>query len=157
MNKLILGLIFLFTTYSSLAAITINQPATTGNSNSVPQATNATNVNGGTVVATTGAFSGAISANGGLTVNGTSVTADLSATSISIGGSSLIAGQCASATTTVIGATTTMVVFSSPTTYPGDGDAWDSYISAANTVVTKVCAIVAGTPVTSTYNIRVIQ
>lgn len=84
-------------------------------------------------------------------------SAPLSATTVSIGGAALVAGACASATTTVTGATTAMVVNTSPTTYPGDGNIWESYISAANTVITKVCAIVAGTPVASTYNVRVSQ
>ncbi len=78
-------------------------------------------------------------------------------TTASIGGGALAAGACASGTTTVTGAATTMTVSTSPNTYPGDGYIWQSYVSAADTVTTKVCAIVAGTPTASTYNIRVIK
>jgi hypothetical protein len=56
----------------------------------------------------------------------------------------------------VTGAAVGMTAFSSPTTFPGAGNLWHSYVSAANTVVTEVCAIVAATPVVSTYQIRVI-
>lgn len=78
-------------------------------------------------------------------------------TTTSIGGGALGAGACASADTTVTGAATTMTVTTAPNTYPGDGYVWQSYVGAANTVTTKVCAIVAGTPTASTYNIRVIK
>jgi hypothetical protein len=78
-------------------------------------------------------------------------------TTASIGGGALAAGACASANTTVTGAATTMTVTTSPNTYPGDGHVWQSYVSAADTVTTKVCAIVAGTPTAGTYNIRVIK
>ncbi len=79
----------------------------------------------------------------------------LSAVSASIGGSALIAGACATTSTTVTGATVGMAVYSTPTTFPGAGNLWHSYISAANTVVTEICAIIAATPVASTYQIRV--
>jgi hypothetical protein len=81
----------------------------------------------------------------------------LSGTTVSIGGSALAAGQCASGTAAVSGATTSMVALASPTAYPGDGMAWRSYVSSANTVTVKVCAEAAGTPAASTYNVRVIQ
>jgi len=80
-----------------------------------------------------------------------------SGTTASIGGGALVAGACTSAATTVTGAATTMTVTTAPNTYPGDGYIWQSYVSAANTVTTKVCAIVAGTPTASTYNVRVIK
>lgn len=80
-----------------------------------------------------------------------------SGTTASIGGGALGAGACASANTTVTGAATTMPVATSPNTYPGDGFVWQSYVSAADTVTTKVCALVAGTPTASTYNVRVIK
>lgn len=81
----------------------------------------------------------------------------LSGTSGSIGGGALIAGQCASGTATVTGATTSMVALADPNTYPGDGTIWDAQVTSANTVTTKVCAIIALTPTASTYNIRVLQ
>lgn len=81
----------------------------------------------------------------------------LTGTSASIGGGALLAGACASTDTTVTGATVGMAAVSNPTTYPGNGSTWFSYVSAANTVTTKVCAIIALTPSASTYNIRVLQ
>ena len=81
----------------------------------------------------------------------------LTGTSASIGGSALAAGQCSSGTAGIMGATTSMAVVATPNTYPGDGMAWRSYVSSANTVTVKVCAEVAGTPAASTYNVRVIQ
>ncbi len=83
--------------------------------------------------------------------------APLSGTSGSIGGSALTAGGCASGTATITGATTSMVPKASPNTYPGDGMVWEAYMSAANTVTVKVCAVAAGTPTASTYNVRVLQ
>jgi hypothetical protein len=77
--------------------------------------------------------------------------------SASIGGGALGAGVCAGTATTVAGAAVGMSVIATPSTYPGDGNYWVSYVSAANTVETKVCAAVAGTPTASVYNLRVVQ
>lgn len=76
--------------------------------------------------------------------------------SATMGGSVLLAGACASTTTTLNGVTIGMGVLVTPTTYPGDGVTWTGYVSAPNTVVLKVCAIVGLTPTSSTYTIRVI-
>lgn len=81
----------------------------------------------------------------------------LSGTSGSIGGGALLAGACATGTLTVTGATTSMIALTDPNTYPGDGAYWDAYVSSANTVTVKVCAVIALTPTASTYNVRVIQ
>lgn len=81
----------------------------------------------------------------------------LNGTSGSIGGGALLAGACSSGTTTVTGATTSMVALADPNTYPGDGAYWDAYVSSANTVTVKVCATVALTPTASTYNVRILQ
>jgi hypothetical protein len=89
--------------------------------------------------------------------NGTQILPTLSGTSGSIGGGALIAGQCATGTLTVTGATTTMVALTDPNTYPGDGTIWDAQVTAANTVTVKVCAIIALTPTASTYNVRILQ
>jgi len=91
---------------------------------------------------------------GGFAFSGTKTTV-LTATTASLGGSALTAGQCVSNTTTVNGASTIMTATVTPNTYPGDGNYYFAYVSAANTVTTKVCAAVAGTPTASTYNIRV--
>lgn len=91
--------------------------------------------------------------------NGTvfNVAGTLSGTTGSIGGAALTAGQCASGTVSVSGATTSMTVSVSPNTYPGDGMIPWGYVSASGTVTVKVCAEAAGTPTSSTYNVRAIQ
>lgn len=115
--------------------------------------------NGGVQLgAPTGADCGAgcFNVSSDLRVNNASVK-QLTGTSGSIGGGALVAGQCASGTVSVTNSTTSMAVIASPTTYPGDGAEWSSFVSAAGTVTVKVCAIVALTPTASTYNVRVIQ
>jgi hypothetical protein len=81
----------------------------------------------------------------------------LSGTTGSIGGGLLTAGSCASGTATITGATTSMTAIADPNTYPGDGNVWSADVTSANTVTVRVCAIVALTPIASTYNVRVIQ
>jgi hypothetical protein len=83
----------------------------------------------------------------------------LSGTTGSIGGSALTAGQCATGTVTVTGATTSMVAAVSPAggTSPGTGYVWQGQVTSSNTVTVSVCAIAAGTPTSTTYNVRVIQ
>jgi hypothetical protein len=101
------------------------------------------------------------SATGTQAVNAAYVSAalPLTGTSSSIGGSSLVAGACASATVTISGATTSMVAVASPTggVDPGNGFVVQAMVSAANAVKVKVCALVAGTPAAATYAVRVIQ
>lgn len=79
------------------------------------------------------------------------------ATSASIGGSALTAGQAVSATVNVTGATVGMAVAVSPSTYPGDGVTWGGYVSAPGVVTVKITGIIAVTPTASTYNVRVIR
>lgn len=76
-------------------------------------------------------------------------------TTIPIGGAALLAGACTSSVSIVTGAASGMVATVTPSTYPGDGVTWEAYINTTNQVTTKVCAIVAGTPTASTYNVRV--
>jgi hypothetical protein len=77
----------------------------------------------------------------------------------SIGGAALTAGQCTSGTVAITGATPSMAVSVSPAAgiSPGPGFVWQGYISSAGTVSVQVCAIAAGTPAGTTYNVRVIQ
>lgn len=97
-------------------------------------------------------------AGGVLTVDTSgNVLAGGTGTTASIGGGALLAGACASNTATITGATTSMVADASPATYPGDGNYWLAYVSASNTITVKVCAVVAGTPTASTYNVRLIR
>lgn len=83
----------------------------------------------------------------------------ISATTNPIGGSALLAGACSATTTTVTGARITMGVSVTPatTTSVGDSAFWKGYVSANDVVTTKVCEVVAGTPVATAYNIRVTQ
>lgn len=84
------------------------------------------------------------------------VSAILTGTTGSIGGSALLAGACASGTVAVTGSTTTMTVNVTPNTYPGDGTLFYGYVSTNGTVTVKACAIIALTPTSSTYNVRVV-
>jgi len=81
----------------------------------------------------------------------------LTGTTGSIGGGALLAGACASGTVAIAGSTTGQNAQASPVTYPGDGFDWSAYVSAPGTVTVKVCGFIAGTPVASNYNVRVIQ
>lgn len=131
---------------------TINQIATkvlTGN------AATATALASAPTACTAPQFATGISANG----NSVGCAAAYSvATTTNIGGSALAAGACASGTVTTSGVTTSTLVgiVVTPQTYPGDGFTWYGYISATNTVTVKVCAIVAGTPTSSSYAVRVL-
>ena len=90
-------------------------------------------------------------------VGSSTIYPSLSGISSSIGGSALLAGACASTTVSITGATTSMSVVATPVTYPGNGNYWNSYVSSSGVVTVHVCAAVAGTPVASIYNVRVIQ
>lgn len=81
----------------------------------------------------------------------------LSGITAGLGGSTLLVGSCVNNTTTVSGATTSMAVIVTPTTYPGTGVTWYGYVSAPNVVTVSVCGVVAVTPTNTTYNIRVVQ
>lgn len=77
------------------------------------------------------------------------------ATSASLGGSLLTIGTCASVTSSVANVTNSMTCNATPATYPGDGNYWYCYISSANVVTTKVCAVATLTPTASLYNLRI--
>jgi hypothetical protein len=83
----------------------------------------------------------------------------LSATSASIGGSSVGAGACASGTVSVTGATTSMAATATPAADPGTSFIPWAFVSSANTVTVRVCNFTASsaTPTATTYNVRVIQ
>lgn len=86
-------------------------------------------------------------------------SAVLSGTTGSIGGSLLAAGACSTGTVSITGVTTSMVVDASPAagTYPGAGNYWQAYVLTNGTVTVAICAASAGTPVATTYNVRVLQ
>lgn len=85
----------------------------------------------------------------------------LTGTTGSIGGGALAAGACTSGTATVTGATSSMSFAVTPSANPqvdaAHGLSVWSYLSAANTVTVNVCAIIATTPNSTTYNVRVLQ
>jgi hypothetical protein len=95
--------------------------------------------------------------SGAVQINGVATRPALAASTGRIGGSPLLAGGCIAANVAVHDATAAMAVAIAPTTYPGDGFFWQGFVPAPGTVTVKVCAIVAGTPKTSAYNVRVIQ
>src|SRR3569833_191110 len=61
----------------------------------------------------------------------------LSGTTSPIGGTALRAGQCIAGTARVPDARTGMAVIATPSTYPGDGFAWRSYVSEPGTITVK--------------------
>lgn len=85
----------------------------------------------------------------------------LSGTTGSIGGTALAAGACATGTATISGAVggAGMVAVAQPSNGndPGAGMSWKTFISSNGTVTVNVCAAVAGTPIASTYYVKVIQ
>lgn len=82
-------------------------------------------------------------------------TTVVAGTTAAIGGSPLQSGQCTSGVARLSGATSSMVAVASPVSDPGDGFIWQAFVSAANTVTVKVCAIDRGTPRPVAYNVRV--
>jgi hypothetical protein len=117
-----------------------------------------TGPNSGTITGHIATFSGT---SGQIQDSGTTLTGitPLSGTTGSIGGSALAAGQCASGTVSISGATTGMAVAASPAggTTAGAGFTWQGYVNAPGSVTVQVCAVVAGIPTATTYNVRVVQ
>lgn len=89
-------------------------------------------------------------------INGSWSAPASTASTASIGGSALLVGACTSGTANVTGATTSMVAVASPVTAQPNGVQWQAYVSSAGIVTVNVCAIVAITPTSSVYNVRVI-
>jgi hypothetical protein len=84
---------------------------------------------------------------------------DLVGVSGSIGGSAIAAGNCATGTVHVQGATGGLPVDVTPQTYPGDALRWEAFVTSPNTVTVRVCTDLAAgaTPVASVYNVYVRQ
>lgn len=83
--------------------------------------------------------------------------APFTGTSGSLGGSVMTVGQTVKVTVAITGATTAMVAVCSPVTYPGDGFVFYAYVSAPNTVTVCLTCVLAGTPASSIYNVRLLQ
>lgn len=79
-------------------------------------------------------------------------------TTASFGGSALAAGACTYNDASVPGAGGNSVAVASAAgaADPGDGFVVRAFVVSANVVRVKVCAIVAGTPPTAQYNVRVL-
>lgn len=111
----------------------------------------------GTVANHIATFSGS---NGQIQDSGTALASviPLVATTASLGGAALSAGQCTSGTLSITGATTSMTVTVSPATgnAPGSGFVWQGYVNAPGSVTVQLCAITAGTPAATSYNVRVL-
>lgn len=82
----------------------------------------------------------------------------MSGTTGSIGGGALLLGACASGTATVTGATPGQVVIANTSdgSFIGGSFQEQANVSSSNTVTVNVCAVVAGTPSSKQYNVRVI-
>jgi len=87
------------------------------------------------------------------------VALDISATTGSLGGTSLAAGACTSGTTTATGASTSMAVVATPNADPGASFFWTAFVSSSNTVTVRICNFTsaAATPTATTYSVRVMQ
>jgi hypothetical protein len=79
-------------------------------------------------------------------------------TTASIGGSSITAGGCNYATSTLAaGSVSSSTAFiTTPKTDPGPSVVWESYAANATQVVTKLCALITVTPVAAVYTIKAI-
>jgi len=74
---------------------------------------------------------------------------------VTLGGGALLAGQFASTTITVPGATVGMSVTVTPQSDPGVGAIWHGFVSAPNTVTVRVGVIVALTPSSTVFNVLI--
>jgi hypothetical protein len=87
-------------------------------------------------------------------------TTQLSGVSVSLGGSALAVNTCTNGAATVSGAAVGMVAISNPVTNPNTGTTqsfnWYANVTAPNTVTVYLCALAAGTPTATTFNVRVI-
>jgi hypothetical protein len=93
-----------------------------------------------------------------IVVNGVNF-APIATTTVAIGGGALGAGGCAAATSTIAGLGTvssSTVFITTPAKYPGNGTTWQSWALNSTQIVTQVCALQAGTPVSTVYNVRAI-
>lgn len=85
----------------------------------------------------------------------------LTGTTGSIGGSALLVNNCSTGTATVTGVSSAMTIQVTPVADPNGSTTqdydWYGYVSGTSTVTVKVCALVAGTPTATTYNVRATQ
>ncbi len=74
-------------------------------------------------------------------------------------GQAFTIGQCATSALTITGAAAGMVAVASPETDPGSGFVWEAFVSAANTVLIRLCNVSgsAQSSAASVYDVRVLQ
>jgi hypothetical protein len=111
---------------------------------------------GGDFSARTVAIDGVINASSDVRVAGTSVK-PLAGNTAAIGGGALLAFASATGTATVTGAATGMGCTATPDSDPGNDVVWACFISAADTVTVRVTALIALTPASVVYHVRVLQ
>lgn len=75
----------------------------------------------------------------------------------SIGGAIIGLGCDSADTASPITIASTTVFITTPQSYPGDGLNWFSYALNSTTIRTKVCSDVTVTPLSSTYNVKIIR
>lgn len=92
-----------------------------------------------------------------VTIDGIQINPVLTGTTGNIGGGLLSAGSCASGTATVTGARAGMTVIVTPNADPGSGVQYQGLVSANDTVLVRACALLLLTPVSTPYNVRVVQ
>jgi len=79
----------------------------------------------------------------------------LRGTTGTITGTLLSVGTCDTGTVSIPGATTGMHASASPITDPGTGVVWEAWVSSADTVTVKECALLTLTPANTAYNVVV--
>lgn len=88
-------------------------------------------------------------------VNWNNIYPRFSTVTTAIGGSLLALGSCTTQDVTVTGATISMFAGTSPQTAQPNGVQWQAEVVSANTVRVFVCGLIAVTPASSIYNVKV--
>ena len=100
-----------------------------------------------------------LNAVGGLQTNGRTIY-NLTNTTSAIGGSPLTLGQQATGTASITGASAAVaagaIIQVTPVSEPGNGFVWTGVLTGTDTVTVKVICLVAGTPASVVYNVKVL-
>lgn len=91
------------------------------------------------------------------TLDGAWSAPHFNAVSAPIGGSLLLAGGCQSTNVTIPGILPTMTAVVSPQADPGNSVQWQAFIPSANTATVRICALLAATPPSIVYSIKILQ
>jgi hypothetical protein len=94
-----------------------------------------------------------------LTSNGNPILTALVGTTSAIGGSALTLGQQATGIASITGASAAVaagaVIQATPISDVGDGFVWTASLTATDIITVKVLCLVAGTPTSTAYNVKV--